>query len=108
MMSGLPSDYRVRLGMFQLSAGDFEQELAVKDIFNHPKWDLYTPGIPYDMALLKVDGTIDLKNPYISAIPMGTPSETYAGNPDCWISGWGRSDRSTNVPSDYLLEAHVP
>merc|ERR1711970_1217667 len=61
--------------------------------------------MPYDMALVKVAEPIDLTNPYVSAIPMATPSATYAGNPDCWISGWGTDDRYSELLSDVLREA---
>jgi len=108
MYSKKVEDYKVRLGMFQLSLADYEQELGIAEIIEHPKWDMYTPGMPYDMCLLKVDGTIDLSNKYVSAIPMGVPSETYAGNKDCWISGWGRDDRNSKLPSDMLKEYNIP
>merc|ERR1712168_1707200 len=90
MYSKKTSDYRVRMGMFQLSAEDYEQELGLAKIVEHPDWDMYTPGMPHDMCLLKVAGKIDLSNKYISAVPMGVASETYAGNKNCYISGWGR------------------
>ena len=75
---------------------------------------MYTPGMPYDMCLLKVDGTIDLSNEYVSAIPMGVPEETYAGNKDCWISGWGRDGKEDKhifktlvIPYKQLLYALI-
>merc|ERR1712126_30949 len=108
MFDGNPSLYRVRLGMYKLSPTDYEQELGIEKIVVHPGWDMNVPGLPHDMTLLKVAGTIDLSNPFISTIPLGVPSETYAGNPDCWISGWGRWDRNLQTPSNNLLEAHVP
>jgi len=108
MFSSDPSQYRVRLGMSQLSKEDYEQELGLEQIIEHPGWDMQTPGLPYDMALIKTTGPIDLANHYISTIPMATPLETYAGNEDCWISGWGRNDRNSMEPSDKLLEAHIP
>jgi len=108
MYSKKPEDYKVRMGMFQLSKADYEQELNVAEIHEHPQWDMYEPGMPHDMCLLKVQGTIDLSNEYVAAVPLGVPSETYAGNPDCWITGWGRDDRDSKLPSDKLKEHRVP
>ena len=52
---------------------------------------MYEPGMPHDMALLRLDGDIDLSNEFVSTIKMGEPTMNYAGNPDCYISGWGRN-----------------
>jgi len=108
MYSKQPKNYKLRFGGFSLSENDFEQELNVVKIIQHPDFSTSARGLPGDLALMKVDGKIDLSNEYIQPVPLGVKSSTYAGNPDCWISGWGRDDRSTNLPSDLLKEANVP
>ena len=58
---------------------------------------MQTPGLPNDLCLLETKGTIDLNNQYVAAVPLAVDSETYAGNPDCWISGWGRDGKYSGI-----------
>ena len=74
---------------------------------------MQNPGLPDDLCLMEMDGTIDLSNQYVAAVPLAVDSETYAGFPDCWISGWGRNGEFTDKKHkktgliEYKLSLHV-
>ena len=59
--------------------------------FQHPEFSLLNPGAPNDLALLRLSEAADLDNDYISTVALGSPDIEYAGNPDCYMSGWGRN-----------------
>jgi len=103
-----PSSYLVKLGGFQLSADDFDQTLGVSQIIMHPEFGMFASGVPNDIALLKLDGDADLSSPNIALVDLPVGNQKFAGNINCYITGWGRADRETQLPSDKLQEAHVP
>ena len=48
-------------------------------------------GLPNDIAVMRVDGTIDLAPPNIAAVTMA-PNDNYDyTNSDCWLTGWGNT-----------------
>jgi len=103
-----PTKAKLWFGAFQLSKKDRAQELSVAKAIVHPGWDSSKNGMPNDLCLLKVDTPIDLSNPLIKAVRLAEVGVSYAGNPDCWISGWGRDDRNIFAASDKLKESNVP
>ena len=59
-------------------------------IFQHPLFDPFDPYMKHDLCLMELDGEIDVSNRYIDSVPLAEGAETFAGNDDCWISGWGK------------------
>ena len=77
----------------------------------HERW-LADPlkGYPNDIALLRLTEEPDMSDERIgmACIP-DTTDFNFTGNPDCWISGWGKIDckyqtSGTRYPCAYNLQ----
>merc|ERR1712121_83842 len=103
------SYYKVVLGMHDK---DSRQEgspikYSVSNIIKHEKYS--TSGIfgfPNDIALLQLSTDADTSSPFISTIAMADKDEDFAGNSECYITGWGRLYGDGPTPN-VLQEAHV-
>ncbi|CAD5113848.1 DgyrCDS3008 [Dimorphilus gyrociliatus] len=105
-----PDDYLLRAGAFRIApVGDEEQTLHVEKIIIHPEFELINPGLPNDIALLKLKENADLGNPNINTISLPpNDSNDFAGNSDCWITGWGRTSGNATGASPVLMELNIP
>ena len=102
------SYYSVVLGAHDLYTYDYGEPrgLLVKRIVVHPQWDdNENKANPNDVALLQLKSEVSL-NRYIDTIALPSQDEDFAGNPDCWISGWGALKYGGKDP-DILQELHV-
>merc|ERR1712062_240470 len=107
LVSEDPRDYKVRVGAFNLPANDHTQEIDVVEILAHDGFDMTRPGIPDDIAVIRLAQPVDMTPANVSTIPLPTAPDI-DGHANCWISGWGRYDRDTMDPSPVLREARVP
>jgi secreted trypsin-like serine protease len=85
-----PDDYEVYVGAYDQINRDQEQTIKVKSFEQHEDYDRFGEGIPNDIALVELDEPADIDNEYIGLAPLPRSSDEMAGNPDCWIAGWGR------------------
>ncbi|CAD5120254.1 DgyrCDS8824 [Dimorphilus gyrociliatus] len=109
MLNEHPGNYSVKIGMFNRTANDFEQWLAVEKIIEHENFTLtFLTGLPDDIALIKTTEDIDLGNEFISSIQLAEPGSSWVNNSNCYISGWGRDDRETYIPAPVLREKNIP
>jgi len=83
------------------------QTLAVESINDHPQCDTFSPGVPYDFSMLKLASAADTSKPNIAVVPIPAKGDSFQGNTDCWISGWGRPNGIDNDLSDKLQKANV-
>merc|ERR1712168_70086 len=102
-----PSYYKVVLGMHDK---DSRKEGAPKmygvdKVIMHEDYR-YASGFPNDIALLHLSEDADLSSPYIAAVAMADKDEDFAGNPNCYITGWGRLYGYGPSP-DVLQEANI-
>lgn len=102
-----PDQYKVKVGLYQLSAHDEAQAIDVTEIITHKGFEDMKQGLPDDISLLRLAEPINLDAEGVSSIQLASDDVIYAGNPKCFISGWGRDDRSTKNPSDILRQANV-
>ncbi|CAD5115162.1 unnamed protein product [Dimorphilus gyrociliatus] len=110
VISQSPATRKVVLGMHDKDTrleGN-PTDYNIERIDNHP---LYTSGPPTywanDVAVLTIEGTIDLTDQYVSAIGMADEnSPDFSDNEDCHITGWGRT-RGGGPSPNILQEANI-
>jgi len=107
MLSDYPEDYKVRVGAFQLSADDHADEIDVAEIVYHPDFVLIVPGIPNDIALLRLVRSADLSHPNVGVVSLPSPDNDFSQEDNCFISGWGRNDRDSDFAADVLQESPI-
>jgi len=100
--------YSVVLGMHNLkdsSLGD-PKTYDIKRIIQHPFWssDSQT-GFANDIALIELSSTIEM-NEFVQAVKLAERSDSFLGNSDCWITGWGKTGYLSRIPN-VLQEASV-
>ena len=62
--TSLPSSTQVRVGEWKLnSATEKPQDFNIAEVYVHEKWNIRTLNQGYDIALIKLDGEIDLSGP---------------------------------------------
>lgn len=59
-------------------------------MFQHPEFSISEWGLPNDIALIKLAEPADTNNTYITPVALASGETDFAGNPDCFITGWGR------------------
>ena len=60
--------------------------------------------------LVRLATFADLSSKYASAVRLPDHLEKFAGNPDCWITGWGSTDGEgpmPNIPQDAHVDVHT-
>ena len=62
--------------------------------FQHPEFSSVERGFPNDIALIELDRPVDLSNSFVGLAQLPRATDEPAGNPDCWIAGWGRISES--------------
>lgn len=61
------------------------------DHFNqHENYNRTGRGIPNDIAVVELERAVNLSSPYISLAKLPRRGDEFAGNPACWVAGWGR------------------
>merc|ERR1712136_148541 len=84
------SQYTVRIGEWKLkSDSEKTQDFKIAEVYVHEKWNIRTLNQGYDIALIKLDGEIDLSGPYAGPACIPSASDDYRGAEDCFLSGWG-------------------
>ena len=58
--------------------------------FQHPEYSEVERGYPNDIGLIELDQPVVLSNPSVGLAKLPRATDEPAGNPDCWIAGWGR------------------
>lgn len=113
----VPENFRLVFGGFNIShvgedleVENNEQILALDRIIKHERWapDPYK-GYQNDIALLRLVGEVDASDPNVemACLPK-TGDFNFTGNPDCWITGWGKVNFQDSWIPDILQEANVP
>jgi len=91
------SNYRVRVGEWKLnSATEKPQDFNIAEVYVHEKWNIRTLNQGYDIALIKLDGEIDLSGPYAGTACIPSAGEDFRGASDCILSGWGFIEKRGN------------
>jgi len=64
---------------------------SIAKITKHPNWseNPYN-GFPNDIAIIEVNGPMVFDGKYAKVIKMADEGESFLGNKDCLISGWGK------------------
>ena len=86
----------------------YVQDFNAAKILPHADF-VYSPGSGYDIALIKLDKRAELNE---AVWPICLPDKTITPEMQCWVTGWGQSNRDPwyEHPSSYervLQEAAV-
>ena len=101
------STYTIILGMHDregMSQGE-PVRYGVAKIVKHPRWRPRIPGFPNDIALVELSKPA-VMGKYVSTIEMADTGEGFAGEPECYITGWGRTKGGSDLPN-ILQEANI-
>ncbi|NXG38855.1 CELA1 elastase, partial [Dromaius novaehollandiae] len=99
---------------FRVVAGDHnidqsegtEQIFTVSKIIIHPSWNSNNVAAGYDIALLRLSGSVTL-NSYVQLAVLPQAGTVLANNYPCYITGWGLT-RTNGQLSSVLLQAYLP
>ena len=101
------SMYSVVLGMHDRSMRQGQpKRYQVGKIIKHEGYTGSGNGLPNDIALLRLSTSADLSSKYATAVLLPNYKENFAGNPNCWITGWGGTYGGGPMPN-ILQEANV-
>jgi len=102
------SSYKIVLGMHDKDTKQKgrPQTLSVSRIIKHYAYDGSGGGFPNDIALLYLSSEADTSSQYVATIALPSQNEEFAGNSQCYISGWGVTVAGGYTPN-VLQEAHV-
>ena len=84
-------DLKVRLGEWDVHREDEFYpyvERMVQEVIIHP--DFFQGNLINDIALIRMDSSVELSNPHILPACMPDPFETFVGH-RCWVTGWGKN-----------------
>ncbi|XP_011413121.1 fibrinolytic enzyme, isozyme C [Magallana gigas] len=95
---------RAVAGLHRQSDTTTSQALAVNRIIMHPDYNGNGAGFPNDIALLELSGEVTSNRAEIIGLARGTSS--FIGNPDCWITGWGKTSANSGT-AEVLMEAQM-
>merc|ERR1711936_446068 len=84
-----------------------EQVMKIQTILPHEDYDLYGPGIPNDIALLKLRGRVQQGNGVSLGCLPNSLSQEFYGNDNCFITGWGKTDGQNDGIPDILQETTI-
>merc|ERR1712142_168187 len=101
------STYTIILGMHDREAQSqgAPKRYGVAKIIKHPGWRPRLPGFPNDIALVELSEPA-VMGEFVKTIEMADSDEGFAGEPDCYVTGWGRTKGGGPLP-DILQEAHI-
>ena len=102
------SSYSIVLGLHDRSTQRQGQpkRYSVSSIIRHPSYSGSSSGFPNDIALMKLSSSADLSSKYATAVALPDSNEDFAGNDECWITGWGATRGGGPLPN-ILQEAKV-
>ena len=102
------STYSIVLGMHDRSTQRQGQpkRYSVSRIIRHHSYSGSRSGYPNDIALMYLSSTADLSSRYASTVSLPSSNEEFAGNRNCWITGWGATRGGGPLPN-ILQEANV-
>ncbi|XP_033737053.1 chymotrypsinogen A-like [Pecten maximus] len=102
-----PAEVTIYLGEHHLDyvTGN-ENKMAIAEWIVHPTYAPSQRGTPNDIALVKLDRTVDITGHYVRAACLPGTMDVFDGTDHCVISGWG----STMGTADgkYLQHIAVP
>jgi len=76
-------------------------------ILKHPGWEQdSSQGFPNDIALIQISSAADLTGAYIKSVALPAVGESFEGNSECYITGWGKMGMVSALPN-VLQEANV-
>jgi len=101
-------EYRIQVGAWRQSAHDQVDSLRVVQIINHEDY-VEGPGYPNDISLMELERAVDLNNPMVGLLKLPRYGDEFAGNPDCWVAGWGRINNHPDnwTSADTLMEVNT-
>jgi len=102
------SSYRIVLGMHDKDSRNQGQPVThtVSKVIRHHGYNGNGRGFPNDIALLQLSSNVDMSSRFIDTVALPAKNENFAGNSDCWITGWGATRGGGSTPN-MLQEAHV-
>ena len=71
----------------------------VKNIYTPAPFNYRDPGYPNDIALLEFEEDVDTSGPYVKTIRLASEGQSFAGNRNCWVSGWGTTKYGGKTPN---------
>ncbi|KAK3088468.1 hypothetical protein FSP39_019573 [Pinctada imbricata] len=95
---------RIVAGLHRQSVTSGATGHSISKIIMHPDYDSNGAGFPNDIALLKLSGDVANNKAEIISLPRGT--DGFLENPDCWITGWGKTSASSGT-AEVLMEAQM-
>merc|ERR1712018_245613 len=107
-LSASTSAYSLVIGLHDRTTKRYGEPKTyqVSAYYKHPDWTQNGwQGFPNDIAVMKLASEADISE-YAQPIRMAEPGDNFVGNPDCYITGWGRLGAYQGLPN-ILQEAHV-
>nr|XP_022327667.1 LOW QUALITY PROTEIN: fibrinolytic enzyme, isozyme C-like [Crassostrea virginica] len=95
---------RAVAGLHRQSDTSTAQIMSVSRIIMHPDYNGNGAGFPNDIALLELSGEVTSNRAEVIGLARGTNS--FIGNPDCWITGWGKTSANSGT-AEVLMEARM-
>ncbi|XP_067676542.1 chymotrypsin-like serine proteinase [Haliotis asinina] len=101
-LSNSASSYRLVFGMLRMNNVDgTEQESSVSSYTNHPNYNGNAAGYPNDIAVLRLQTSMDTSSSAVGTISLASGGSDYAGQ-TATITGWGRLSGGGSTP--YYLQ----
>ena len=97
------SAYSVILGAHDLKTQrqGAPKRYSASRIVIHPGWrNSGSQSFPNDIALIYTSATVDTSSKYVSTISLPSKNQDFAGNSNCWITGWGRLRGGGSSPNN--------
>ncbi|XP_067667949.1 fibrinolytic enzyme, isozyme C-like [Haliotis asinina] len=99
-------DYRVVFGGHRLSdETGFVQTVGVSKFVIHPGWRPNQSGFPNDIALIQFDTDVVMNSAVMPANLVDDNDGDFAGESNCFITGWGKTAGSNAGLPDILQQA---
>jgi len=101
------SSYSIVLGMHDRSTmrQGSPKRYSVSRVIRHHSYSGSRSGYPNDIALMYLSSTATM-NQHVKTVALPSSSERFAGNSNCWITGWGATRGGGSLPN-ILQEANV-
>ena len=68
-------------------------------IVRHPNYNGNAAGFPNDIAMLYLSSSANTNSQYIGTIALPNRNENFAGNSNCYITGWGATQGGGSLPN---------
>merc|ERR1719309_1850155 len=102
------SSYKIVLGLHDKDTKRQGQPrtYSVSRIIKHSRYNGNANGFPNDIALIYLSSSASTSSKYVSTITLPSKNENFAGNRNCYITGWGATSWGyygcpVNYPSVY-------